>query len=112
MLSRTSRTNQASRVTLSFYRTPDSLLVEIRKVTQRWRFVSRSVASLIPMRYNKTANKVEVYIVGDVEVTFGEDLNGALDLAQGAHVSDTQHVPRLCNMFFGSSQLFVYTNLV
>ena len=86
MLSRTSRTKQASRVTLSFYRTPDSLLVVIGKVTQRWMFVSRSVASLIPMRYNKTTNTVEVDIVGDVEVTFGEDLSGALGLAQGAHM--------------------------
>ena len=51
-------------------------------------------------------------IVGKVEVRFGDDLCGALGLAQGAHVSGTQHVPRLCNMFFGLSYLFVYTNLV
>ena len=41
-------------------------------------------------------------IVGDVEVTFGEDLRGALCVAQGAHESETQNVPRLCNMFFRS----------
>ena len=51
-------------------------------------------------------------IVGDVEVTFGDDLCGALGLAHGAPVSETQHVPRLCNIFFGLSYLFVYTNLV
>ena len=107
VLSPKSRTKQASRVTLGFYRTPDSLLVEIRKATQRWGSVSRSVASLIPMRYNKTTNKVKMDIVGDVEMTFGEDLSGALGLAQGAHVADTQHVPSLCNMFFGSSLLLV-----
>ena len=51
-------------------------------------------------------------IVGGVEVTFGDDLCGLLGLAQGTHVSETQHVPRLCNMFYGLSYLFVYTNLV
>ena len=33
-------------------------------------------------------------------------------MAQGANVSDTQHIPRLCNMFFGLCYLFVNTNLV
>ena len=33
-------------------------------------------------------------------------------MAQGTHVSETQHVPRLCNMFYGLSYLFVYTYLV
>ena len=112
LLSRTPGTKQTYRVTPGFYRTPDSLLVEIRKATQRWRFESRSVGSLIPMRYNKTTNNVKMDFVVDVEVTFGEDLCGALGLAQGAHVSETQHVPRLCNLFFGLSYLFVYTNLV
>ena len=35
--------------------------------------------------YNKTTNKVEMTIVGDEEVTFGDDLCGALGLAHGAH---------------------------
>ena len=51
-------------------------------------------------------------IVRDMEVTLRDDLCGALGLAQGAHMSETQHVPRLCNMFFGLSYLFAYTNLV
>ena len=54
----------------------------------------------------------EMDIVGDMEVTFGDDLCGALGLAQGANVSETQHIPRLCNMFFGLCYLFVNTNLV
>ena len=45
-------------------------------------------------------------------MTFGDDLCGLLGLAQGTHVSETQHVPTLCNMFYGLSYLFVYTNLV
>ena len=53
----------------------------------------------------------EMDIVGDMEVTFGDDLCGALGLAQGANVSETQHIPRLCNMFFGLSYPFVNTNL-
>ena len=64
------------------------------------------------MRYTKTTNKVEIYVASGVEVTFGDDLCGALGLAHGAHVSETQHVPRLCNMFYGLSFLFAYTNLV
>ena len=51
-------------------------------------------------------------IAGDVELTFGDDVGEALGLTQGSHVSETQHVPRLCNMFFGLSYLFVYTKLV
>ena len=58
LLSRTSRAKQTHRVTPRFYRTPDSLLTEIRKTKQQWRFDSRSVSSLISMRYNKTTNKV------------------------------------------------------
>ena len=102
-----SRAKQTYNVTPGFYRTPDSLLAEIRKATQQWRFDLRSASSLISMRYNKTTNKVEMTIVGDVEVTFGDDLCRALGLAQGTHVSETQRVPRLCNMFFGLSYLFV-----
>ena len=64
------------------------------------------------MGYNKTTNKVEMTNVGDVELTFGDGLCGALGLAHGTHVSETNHVPRLCNMFFGLSYLFVNTNLV
>ena len=72
----------------------------------------RSVSSLISMGYNKTTNKVKMTFVGDVEVTFDDYLCGALGLVHGAHVSETPHVPRLCNMFFGLSYLFLYTNLV
>ena len=81
LLSRSSRAEQTYNVTQRFYQTPASHLVEIRKATQQWRLDSQSVASLISMRYNKTTNKVEMNIVGDVEVTFGDDLCGALGLA-------------------------------
>ena len=47
LLSSSSRAEQSYSVTPGFYQTPDSLLVEIRKTTQQWRFDSRSVASLI-----------------------------------------------------------------
>ena len=106
------RDKQTYNVTPGFYRTPDALVAEIKKATRQWRFESRSVSSFVSMGYNKTTNKVEMTIVGDVEVTFGDDLCGALGLAHGAHASRTNHVPRLCNMFFGLSYLFVYTNLV
>ena len=106
------RAKQTYNVTPGFYRTPDSLMAEIRKATRQWRFESRSVSSLISMGYNMTTNKVEMTIVGDEEVTFGDELCGALGLAHGAHVSETNHVPRLFNMFFRLSYLFVYTNLV
>ena len=43
------------------------------------------MSSLISIGYNKTTNKVEMTIVGDEEVTFGDDLCGALGLAHGAH---------------------------
>ena len=46
-------------------------------------------------------------VVGDAEVRFGDNLCGARGLAQGAHVSETQHAPGLCNMFFGQIYLFV-----
>ena len=46
------------------------------------------MSSLISMGYNKTTNKVEMTIVGDVEVTFGDDLCGALGLEDGAPVSE------------------------
>ena len=81
------KTKQTYNVTPGFYRTPDSLLAEIRKATRQWRFESWSVSSLISMGYIKTTNKVETTIVGDAEVTFGDDLCGALGLAHGAHVS-------------------------
>ena len=64
------------------------------------------------MRYTKTTNKVEIDVASGVEVTFGDDLCGALGLAQRTHVSETQHVSRLSNMFYGLSDLFVYKNLV
>ena len=58
LLSRSSRAEQTYNVTPGFYRTPDSLLVEIRKATQWWRFDLRSVSSIISMRCNKTTNNV------------------------------------------------------
>ena len=58
LLSRTSKAKETYRITPGFYRTPFSLLVEIRKATQRWRFDLRSVSSIISMRYNKTTNNV------------------------------------------------------
>ena len=112
LLSHTSRVEETYRVTPRFYRPPESLLVEIIKATQLWKFDSRSVASLMSMRYDKTTNKVKIKIVRDMKVTFGNDLCRALGLAQGPHVSETHHVPRLCNMFLGLSYLFVYANLV
>ena len=48
-----SRVKQTYNFTAGFFRTPDSLLAEIRKATRQWRFDSRSVSSLILMRYNK-----------------------------------------------------------
>ena len=103
---------QTYNVTPGFYRIPDSLLAEMRKATLQWKFEWRSASSLISIGYNKTTNKVEMNIVGDVEMTFGDDLCGALGLAHGAHVSETSYVPSLCSMFFGLSYLFVYTNLI
>ena len=46
LLTHTSRTKRTYRVTPGFYRTPDSLLGEIRRATQQWRFDSLSDVSL------------------------------------------------------------------
>ena len=58
LLSRTSKAKETYRITPGFYRTPFSLLVDIRKATQQWKFDLRSVSSIISMRYNKTTNNV------------------------------------------------------
>lgn len=100
------------RITPGFYRTPDSLVMEIKREVLRWNFEGQSVGALLSLSYNKTTNKVRMDVAPNVIITFGDDLCGALGLAQGPHTRETAHVPRLCNMFYGLSYLFIYTNLV